>query len=403
MLKEAILIALVFGAGFLFLIPGPALSPSAVSILKKNVTAMENLAVLGTINSTGRIHAYDGIALESPISDRSNIYFNEYDSSLSRLSSFTGAQYLTGSHEYQLSTQWDPYYDQEVYAVIGDAGIWTNGKYITNPKCFDAVAYYDGAVYSVITDEACMTRGTGYPVLVNTTDMFYVDMGSHYTVIHMNIEQPGVDITLKTEYYNSTSASWQAIDIDYDGTENLNHAGDISFIRPTDMGAVTIPIIIYIPHRPPITFHQVLNRPIRFTSTTVPTTIPTAYTTTPDDDDRLDIFANAYDPGPSLSVDHEGNILGGSFSEDYISSSQNLCLYGDQAGTPAFLVNASNNYDVSIGNTVLGYQTNIRLTGTISTGEEGFPGCLQMRDTDGSNWTRCTTLAGVLTCVIGTC
>lgn len=49
MLKEILLIAFVFGAGFLFLIPGSTQSPSTVSVLKKNVTAMENFEIHGNL------------------------------------------------------------------------------------------------------------------------------------------------------------------------------------------------------------------------------------------------------------------------------------------------------------------------------------------------------------------
>jgi hypothetical protein len=50
----------------------------------------------------------------------------------------------------------------------------------------------------------------------------------------------------------------------------------------------------------------------------------------------------------------------------------------------------------STNNTV---QVNYNLT----IGTTGFPGCLQMRDSDDNGWTKCTTLGGVFSCSTGTC
>jgi hypothetical protein len=45
----------------------------------------------------------------------------------------------------------------------------------------------------------------------------------------------------------------------------------------------------------------------------------------------------------------------------------------------------------------------VQVNYNLTIGTDGFPGCLQMRDTDGLAWTKCTTLGGVFSCSIGTC
>lgn len=42
-------------------------------------------------------------------------------------------------------------------------------------------------------------------------------------------------------------------------------------------------------------------------------------------------------------------------------------------------------------------------SGNVTIGAVGKPACIQIRDSDDGNWTKCTTLAGGMTCVAGAC
>lgn len=78
------------------------------------------------------------------------------------------------------------------------------------------------------------------------------------------------------------------------------------------------------------------------------------------------------------------------------SSSRYVSLYND--GTDSYL---KSNYGVvniiPSGNNATVIQSNV----TIGTTSKA--GCIQIRDSDGANWSKCTILAGVLSCSAGTC
>jgi hypothetical protein len=56
------------------------------------------------------------------------------------------------------------------------------------------------------------------------------------------------------------------------------------------------------------------------------------------------------------------------------------------------------------GNLVLGSNnTMVVVNYNLTIGATGFPGCLQMRDSDDGGWTKCITQGGALNCSIGIC
>lgn len=47
--------------------------------------------------------------------------------------------------------------------------------------------------------------------------------------------------------------------------------------------------------------------------------------------------------------------------------------------------------------------TIIQVKYNLTIGDTGYPGCIQLRDSNDGGWTKCQTLAGVLNCTVGTC
>jgi hypothetical protein len=65
------------------------------------------------------------------------------------------------------------------------------------------------------------------------------------------------------------------------------------------------------------------------------------------------------------------------------------------SGNNALVLKPANNNTIITGN--------LNVTNNITIGGVGKAGCIQIRDSDDAGWTKCTTLAGVLNCTIGTC
>jgi hypothetical protein len=290
-----------------------------------------------------------------------------------------------------------------IYSGVGDAGIWTSGKFYNRPYCFNAVFYYDGGSYTGYGEEACSTKGSPYTILLYDTDYFVVDIGPQFSSLYMDIAIPGDGITLEAEYFNSTD--WVYLGIESDMTNNLMQSGIISIKRPTDMSNIVVSQLIPRPHQPPLVIYTNLLRPIRFRSSTIPVSGAKAYLTVPSGDNRLEIRSNGEDTVPMFSTDVNGNVNLGMYDPflGYGVNGGDFSIYSDWNGNKAFYINATANYDVQIGNTQIGYGTDLEITGNMTMGAEGFPGCFDMRDSDDGGWTKCETLAGALNCSVGRC
>lgn len=66
-------------------------------------------------------------------------------------------------------------------------------------------------------------------------------------------------------------------------------------------------------------------------------------------------------------------------------------------GTNGNVRSSSGDLILTSNNTVVQVKYNLTI------GASGYPGCLQMRDSGNGGWTKCTTLAGIMNCSVGTC
>lgn len=171
---------------------------------------------------------------------------------------------------------------------------------------FGLVYYFNGSTYSAVTTESRTTRGTPYNLLAATNNFFYIgqDTGSKFNQVYMQIATPGVGITLVAEYWNGSA--WTALTVT-DGTTNLTTSGTIAFTPPTDWVANTVN-----------TYSRFW---VRLSTSSAPSTTPTAYLTLPDARDPFGIYANYSDASPIFLIDKSGATnIGG--PTNYISVAQ---------------------------------------------------------------------------------
>ncbi len=198
-----------------------------------------------------------------------------------------GSDITTGS--YNIMVGYNVQADDNASDSQLNIGNTIKGRVLTG---FDAVKYYDGTSYTKVTDEAKTTGGTAYTILADTDDYFYIGSERKFNQVHIDLDQAGAEVSLSVEYYNGSS--WTTLSVT-DGTNGLSQDGVISFTMPDDWSTTNI--------------DGSTKYYIRLHTTTNPTTIPMAYSTTRGDGgSRLRIYSNEGDSVPALVVDASKHI-----------------------------------------------------------------------------------------------
>ena len=182
--------------------------------------------------------------------------------------------------------------------VVGGGGLLTNSGLAVNGatsmkqgKAFDKVYYYNGTSYIEDTPEAKSSFGTAYNVLAATSNYFYTGKNDKFGAIYFELGTAGVGVTLSAQYWNGTA--WTSL-TNTDTTNNLTSSGVIYFGAPTDWAKNAVNSQTYYW--------------VRISTTSAPSTTPTAYITSPSTDTPLDIYVQAGDATPTFLVNKNGNV-----------------------------------------------------------------------------------------------
>jgi hypothetical protein len=77
-------------------------------------------------------------------------------------------------------------------------------------------------------------------------------------------------------------------------------------------------------------------------------------------------------------------------------------VYGSGTGSANY-VSIYHNGTTGIVDTSTGSLNLARTKGNVTIGNNGVPGCIQIRDSNDGGWSKCTNLSGTLSCSVGTC
>ncbi|MDP2671879.1 MAG: hypothetical protein Q8O68_00010, partial [Candidatus Daviesbacteria bacterium] len=177
---------------------------------------------------------------------------------------------------------------------IGDSNYLLSGSKLNVTNSYFQSVQRDSTGAGSYTDnstEAKTTKGTAYTVLSGTSDLFYVGTNIPFSSVYFGLARNGVGGTgLAAEYWNESA--WTSLSIT-DGTSNLTQSGTVTFTPPTAWAMTTV----------------VGNRYwIRFKFTGAPSTSPTAYLTTMENQDLIGVYANAGDSNTAFTVKSNGNV-----------------------------------------------------------------------------------------------
>ena len=77
-------------------------------------------------------------------------------------------------------------------------------------------------------------------------------------------------------------------------------------------------------------------------------------------------------------------------------------VYGTGTASANY-VSIYHNGTIGIVDTSTGSLNLARTKGNVTIGNNGVPGCIQIRDSDNGGWSKCISLSGTLSCSVGTC